>query len=310
MTRIPVVDMWSPIVPSREIIDHLAVHFPPQQLQYLEVFTKTRITAAEFTAYARTLVRSDQEILAEMDRSVIRRSVITGFDERSTCGETFVANQAVAALAARHPDRFIPFAGVDIMRGAEAVQELRQWVAGHGFRGLSLRPFMIGEPASHPAYLPFYEACCELNIPVSIHSSANWTRTSISELGHPRHIDEVACRFPELTIIMSHGGYPWVLEACLIAWKHPGVYLELGAHRPRYFVAPGAGWEPLIRFGQSTIVDKILYGTGAFLINRPYTELTGEVRGLPLPHDVLERWLWRNACHVLALDADWIAAAK
>ena len=27
---------------------------------------------------------------------------------------------------------------------------------------------------------------------------------------------------------MSHAGYPWVLEACLIAWKHPNVYLELG----------------------------------------------------------------------------------
>ena len=44
---------------------------------------------------------------------------------------------------------------------------------------------------------------------------------------------------------MSHAGYPWVLEACLVAWKHPNVYLELGAHRPKYFAAPGAGWEPL-----------------------------------------------------------------
>jgi uncharacterized protein len=299
---IPVIDMWSPIVPAAEIIDHVAVNFPPQQLQYLEVFTKASITAEQFSAYARTLRRSDGEILTEMNRSLIHRSLITGFDERSTCGETFVANEAVAAVAERHPDRFIPFAGADIMRGAEALSELREWVQQRGFRGLSLRPFMIGEPANHPAYFPFYQACCELGIPVSIHTSANWTRTSISELGHPRNIDDVACRFPELTIIMSHGGYPWVLEACLIAWKHPGVYLELGAHRPRYFVAPGAGWDALIRFGQSTIADKILYGTGAFLINRTYAELTAEMRELPLPREVMEKWLWRNACRLLGLD--------
>ena len=57
--------------------------------------------------------------------------------------------------------------------------------------------------------------------------------------------------------MMSHAGYPWVLEACLVAWKHPNVYLELGAHRPKYFAAAGAGWEALMRFGQTTIGDKV-----------------------------------------------------
>ena len=103
---------------------------------------------------------------------------------------------------------------------------------------------------------------------------------------------------------MSHAGYPWVLEACLVAWKHPNVYLELGAHRPKYFAAPGAGWEALMRFGQTTIRDKIVYGTGAFLINRPYTQLCDEMRALPVEHDVLEDWLWRNAARVLDLNAD------
>jgi uncharacterized protein len=139
-------------------------------------------------------------------------------------------------------------------------------------------------------------------VPLSIHTSANWTRSRRSELGHPRFIDEVACDFPELRIIVSHGGYPWVLEACLIAWKHPNVYLELGAHRPKYFTAAGAGWEPLMRFGQTTIAEKVLYGTGAFLINRPQAQLCEEVRALPVAEPVLERWLWKNAVALLGLE--------
>jgi predicted TIM-barrel fold metal-dependent hydrolase len=298
--RIPVIDMWSPIVPAGEVIEDLCAGFPAEQLDYLEVFTKRRVSAADFAAYAKTLERTNAQILDTLDDAGIGCSLISGFDERSTCGETFVTNEAVAAVASRNPKRFIPFAGADVMGGGAAIAELEQLVTERGFRGLSLRPFMIGEPATNPAYDPFYAKCEQLGIPVSIHTSANWTRTRPSDLGHPRYIDEVACRFPGLTIVMSHAGYPWVLEACMIAWKHPNVFLELGAHRPRYF-ARGSAWEALMRFGQSTISDKVMFGTGAFLINRPYRELCDEARALPLPKPVLEKWLWRNAARVLGL---------
>src|SRR5262249_21699684 len=113
-------------------------------------------------------------------------------------------NESIAAVAARHPDRFIPFAGVDIMRGSAAVRELEFWVRDRGFRGLSLRPFMIGLPADDRQYYSFYEKCVELNVPVSIHASANWPTCRPSDLGHPRHFDVVACHFPDLKLILSH----------------------------------------------------------------------------------------------------------
>ncbi|MGO9319486.1 MAG: amidohydrolase family protein [Solirubrobacteraceae bacterium] len=298
---IPVIDAWAPVVPSRELIDHIAVNFPVEQLQYLEVFTKTSIKAEQFTEYAQALLRDDAEILRALDEAGIVRSLITGFDETGSVGKKFVSNDAVAALAERYPKRFIPFAGVDITRGSDAVHELHHLVTERCFRGLSLRPFMIGRPATDPAYQPFYAKCVELGIPLSIHTSANWTRTRSSELGHPRFIDEIACQFPDLVILMSHGGYPWVLDACMIAWKHRNVFLELAAHRPRYFTSPGAGWEPLMRFGQSTIADKIIYGSGAFLINRPYSELIDEMCRLPISDATLEKWLWRNATRALGL---------
>jgi predicted TIM-barrel fold metal-dependent hydrolase len=134
-----------------------------------------------------------------------------------------------------------------------------------------------------------------------VHSSANWTRSRPSDLGHPRHLDAVACAFPDTPLIMSHAGYPWVLEACLLTWKHPNLYLELGAHRPRYFATPGTGWEPLLRYGTTTIADKICYGSGAFLINRPPSVLVGEMYELGLEQDVPEKWLWRNSARLLHL---------
>ena len=66
---------------------------------------------------------------------------------------------------------------------------------------------------------------------------------------------------------------------------------------------PGAGWEPLLRYGQTTIRDKILYGSGAFLLGRPPAELLAEMRALPLAPAVMEQWLWRNAAALLGIDA-------
>lgn len=300
--REPAIDMWAPIFPTREMVAHMQKEFPEEQLQYFEIFTKRKISPAEFRTYAETLARDDDAIVADLDRGAIERAMMTGFDERSTCGSTFVPNEIVAAFHERHPDRVLPYAGADIMRGNEALKELEHWVGDRGFRGLSLRPFMIGRPADDRAYYPFYAKCVELGIPVSLHMSANWTRTRPSSLGHPQAVDNVACHFPDLTIVMSHGGYPWVLEACLIAWKHPNVYLELGAHRPKYLAAPGAGWEPLMRFGQTTIQDKIIYGTGAFLIGRRASDLVDEFRALPVAEDVMRKWLRGNAARLHKLD--------
>jgi hypothetical protein len=298
---IPAIDMWAPVVPSREIMAHARDHFPLPQLGYLRVFWKGAPTADTFRDLCDAIVSEDAKILADLDAAHITRSLITGFDEGSSGGTVFITNESVAAIAGRHPDRFLPFAGADILRGSAAVCDVEYWVRERGFLGLSLRPFMIDLPADDRRYYPFYEKCVELGVPVSIHASANWTTCRSSDLGHPRHFDVVACDFPDLALILSHAGYPWVLEACLLAWKHPNVYLELAAHRPKYFTAPGAGWEPLLRYGQTTIQDKILYGSGAFLIGRSPAELLAEFRALPIRPHVMEKWLWRNAARLLGL---------
>src|ERR1700742_3467691 len=106
--------MWAPIVPSNEAIDDLRAGFPAELLSYFEVFTKTTVSAAQFSEYVESRGWTDDQILDSLDSAGITRSLITGFDEKSTCGVTFVNNAPVAHLASRHPDQFIPFAGADI----------------------------------------------------------------------------------------------------------------------------------------------------------------------------------------------------
>jgi predicted TIM-barrel fold metal-dependent hydrolase len=289
------IDMWAPILPVPEVMAHLRDNFPDLMLGYLRVFWKQQPTQEAVRARVEAAAQPLDRVMAAIDAAGIGRTLITGFDEASTAGKTFVPNEIVAAITARHPGRFIAFAGADIMRGRDALRDFEHLVRDRGFQGLSLRPFMIGLPADDRHYYPFYAKCVELGVPLSIHTSANWTTGAINDLGHPRHLDPVARDFPELRIVMSHAGYPWVLEASLLAWKHPNVYLELAAHRPRYLTAPGAGWEPLLRFGQTTIRNKVLFGTGWFLLGRPPGQIVEEFRALPVGEEVMDLWLGRNA---------------
>ena len=111
----PVIDMWAPILPVPEIMTHIAHNFPDAMLGYLRVFWKQQPSQEGLRAGAPAMARSLDDVLAALDAAGITRSLITGFDEKSTAGRTFVPNELIAPIAEGHPARFIPFAGVDIM---------------------------------------------------------------------------------------------------------------------------------------------------------------------------------------------------
>ncbi len=292
-----IIDMWAPIVPTKKTLQYIRNNFPTQMLGYLRIFHHQEVTESSISEFIDNFGDgiSVEQYLSILDQAGIDQILITGFDELTSCGKTFSPNYLIVEIAKEAPNRFIPFAGADIFQGMRAVREVERLVREENFKGLSLRPFMIGLPPDDRRYYPFYAKCVELDIPVSVHASANWTEMRHNELAHPRHFDNVACDFPELKLILSHAGYPWILEAALLARKHQHIYLELAAHRPKYLTQAGTGWEPLFAFGESIIQDRVLFGTGAFLLGRPHTEIVKEFQALPLKTETKEKWLYKNA---------------
>ena len=88
------------------------------------------------------------------------------------------------------------------MRG---VRELERRVREQKFRALGVSALVDGIPASDRRYYPLYAKAVELDIPVRIYSSMNYATDRPYDLGHPRHLDQVAIDFPELTIIGGLG---------------------------------------------------------------------------------------------------------
>ncbi len=170
-------------------------------------------------------------------------------------------NDTVAEIVRLHPDQFVGFASVDAADGLEAVNELKRAVETLGLRGLNVQPFASKIRANHKKFYPLYLKCLEYGIPVTIHTGINYSYDRTLGFGRPIYVDEVACDFPGLTIVLNHGGWPWVHESVAIARKHRTVYIELGGIAPKYVAKPGAGWEMLLALGNSVLQDQILFAT-------------------------------------------------
>ena len=118
------IDMWAPIVPTRAVMEYVSAHFPREMAGYLRVFFKQQPEPEQFANVAKAFGRDEDEVISLLDDAGIERSLITGFDEYSSVHETFIPNELVADLAERHPGRFVPFAGIDLLKGMDAVRVL------------------------------------------------------------------------------------------------------------------------------------------------------------------------------------------
>jgi predicted TIM-barrel fold metal-dependent hydrolase len=239
--------------------------------------------------------------VAALDEAGVRISALHNFDEQSATGAPPVPNDKVAEIVHRYPGRFLGFVGVEPHKGRAAVEEIDRCINELGLHAVGLRPFMHDIYANDPRYFPIYAKCEELGVPVWIHTSVNWTTSRRMDYGRPLYLDDVCIRFPKLKIIAGHGGWPWVNELVALAWRHENLYLDFSAHRPSYLARQGSGWETLFHFGNSTIQDKVLFGSDWLNLGVHISRVIEEVRALPLKPAVIEKWLHDNAEKVFGL---------
>lgn len=240
--------------------------------------------------------------VAEYARLGARHVVVKARDLETTFGLK-IRNEDVAAFCRRYSrrpgPRFMGFAGVDPHKGMAAIRELEHAVTTLGLRGLNLQCFEHRLDIDDPRMFPLYAKCIELDIPVNIHASINFSTRTRMDHGHPLKLDAVMVHFPELRVVASPPGWPWVKDLIGVAWRHPNVSIGLLAIRHKYLGVAASGYEPLLRYGNSVLQDRMIFGTAFPMV--PVARALAEIDALPLKPEVREKWLWRNAARVLGL---------
>jgi predicted TIM-barrel fold metal-dependent hydrolase len=99
-----------------------------------------------------------------------------------------------------------------------------------------------------------YEKAIAYRMPVMIHTGTSIFPGARNKFGDPIHVDDVAVDFPELTIILAHGGRPlWMSTCVFLIRRHPNVYMDISSIPPQNL---------LTYFPQlERLADKVLFGS-------------------------------------------------
>ena len=247
----------------------------------------------KLTPFASTPAKSLEACVEELQSLGIEKAVYTGRD----CESTYAyppSNDLVLECMRAFPDLFIFFYGFDPHKKMAGVREFRRAVEEDGMRGASIEPCMAHIRADDALYYPLYTVCCELNVPVIITAGLSPFMPDVSlDPMHPVYIDNVARDFPELRILISHGGYPWMLEAVAVTQRNRNVYLDFSTcvGKPQS--------QTLIEAAGSVISRKVLFASA-----NPFVDVSRAVsafRNMPFSPEVMERISHVNGREFLGL---------
>lgn len=251
--------------------------------------------ACKVIGFDKRVPQSLEEIVDDLEQRHVKYAVVTGRDCECTYG--FPANNpSVLGFCKAYPQKFIGFWGIDPHKKMRAVEEIVRVHGEYGMRGIATDPYLAHLPPHDARYYPIYAKCAELKIPVFITMAPPpQVPDAVMEDVDPRHVDIVARDFPELTIIMSHGGYPYVNEAVFVCMRNANVYMDIS----EYEQAPMC--EVYITAMNSCISDKVLFASA-----HPFVEQAKSIEiynAMPLSDENREKIMYSNACRVLGKDA-------
>ena len=195
----------------------------------LDVMTRGRQDMDEL----QKIMKRPEHLLRRLDADGIDRAVLVNYPA-PLFGFTHRVNDYVADYCGAAPDRLIAMGGVNPRFPEDAAAEVRR-AKERGVRAL-------------------YEEAQRLRLPVMIHTGTSIFPGARSRLGEPIAVDDVAVDFPELVIVIAHGGRPlWMEQAFFLVRRFPNVYMDVSGIPPKKVL------EDFPRLEE--VADKVLYGS-------------------------------------------------
>lgn len=251
---------------------------------------------------------SAERMIEDMDRAEVDKVLLMGEYRRLQEG-CVARNDQALAIAGRYGNRVLPFAMLQPKAGQAALDELARCVDA-GMVGVGeLGPYGQGYRLDDPDFSRVVEACIDYDIPINLHVNEEVGHYYGGKAATPLlHIYQLAERYPELKLILSH-------------WGGGLLFYELMAEVQKvlrnvwYDTAASPLLYPTERIFRAalTAVDhrKLLYGSDYPLRVYPrvqkepdFRPFLVEIEALGLPAGQRADFLGGNAERLLGLSAD------
>jgi uncharacterized protein len=187
-------------------------------------------------------------------------------------------NDATAALVKAHPEKLIGFMSVH-PHAPDFLDEMDRCVGDLGLRGIKLGPnYQNFDPVGEDAFR-LYARAQDLKLPILLHQGTSPVRFADLDYAHPRHMDRVATRFPDLPIVLAHMAHPWQTDCIAVIRKHPNVWADISALHYRSW-----SYYTCLRLATEwSVLHKLLFGS-----DFPVATPQETADALPRVNDILE----------------------
>ncbi len=186
------------------------------------------------------------------------------------------------------------FASINPLLESDPRKKLETLLARGPVAGLKLMPtYMYFYPAD-PRLYPLYDLAQDLGLPCTFHTGLSRISKTRLKYGDPLLLDDVACDFPNLPILLAHSGRGvWYAEAAMMATLHENIFLEISGLPPRNL--------PTYFPRLERIADKMVFGSDwpGLVSIADNVEAVREVFSPEAARIVL----WENAARLLRLEA-------
>jgi predicted TIM-barrel fold metal-dependent hydrolase len=235
------------------------------------------------------------------------RTIVFGGKARHS--GVWIDDADVADYVAEDPEHLIGFLSLDPTQ-PDWEHELREGHERLQLRGIKLLPMYANFYPQEPRLDPLWRYASKHQLPVLLHTGTTFVSKAPIDCTLPRHLDDVARRFPDVKIILAHLGHPYEGETVAVIRKHPNVFADVSA----LFYRPWQLFHSLMLVHEYNVWEKLLFGT-----DFPVTTVAETVAGLrslcdvkidrfSLPRERVEELIYRDALVILGL-APWLAAA-
>jgi predicted TIM-barrel fold metal-dependent hydrolase len=239
---------------------------------------------------------SEDEMADEFRRQGARVILDLGFTKSLPLAEVRPLHDYAIEMQRRHADVIYGnWLQIDPRTGRQGAAELSRCIAASaGFVSFCVSAAGMGFPANDPVYDPFYEVCLAAKRPVLVLVGYTGAGAGLPggdgvdlELCHPRYVDKLAIRYPEMKIVAGRPAWPWQEEMIAVLLHKANVSCELHGWSPKYFT------DSLKREIPRRLKNKIMFGADYPLLR--YERLLDDWRALGYDEGVLRRVFVDNA---------------
>lgn len=235
----------------------------------------------------RPKIDSPEQLLEILDKSAIGACVISIMEPAHAAW--------VGEAHQRYPKKILPAMIVNPLNGMDEIRRVVDYHEEYGVRCLRIPPFRYSLAPTDRVYWPFYVKAIEMDMAVSMNAGMPGPRRP-GWVQNPIHYDEVAFHFPELHLIMTHCGQPWIDEAISTMAHWDNVYMSCCAVAPKYWR------EDFVQFINTRGKEKMMFGTEYPTI--PWARGRDEIEALGLRPQVEPLFFFENAKRAFRWDAD------